>query len=186
MNDWLLSIYPSPILPASSSSSAVFACQTIPLGSLLPGTRKTFECHVAQDEPPILLELGLIREFEIDDVRKVFHVQMDPICVTLWDQVQIVRADVNSSFTYRIRLPNTLIDLLSGCPDTVVIPSQVIKAIFNVTADSETVLCITSPSPLPILLNHVLQRWRHGTRANHQYGKLADPDGARRAAASPA
>ncbi|CAI2332459.1 unnamed protein product [Caenorhabditis sp. 36 PRJEB53466] len=148
MVDWILSIHPTPIHPQIASTSS----QTIALGSLLPGTRKTFECHVARDAcaPPVLLQLSLIREFQLEEVRKVFHVDLDPICVTLWDEMQRIKdRNVNSSFHTSIRLPNCLIDLLSGRPDTVVTPSQVFRAVLHLDVEpntSDVVLCLQSSS----------------------------------------
>lgn len=43
-------------------------------------------------KPPVILEMAIVREFVLDDeIRKVFHVEMDPICVTIWDQAEVVK-----------------------------------------------------------------------------------------------
>lgn len=143
MNEWILSIHPSPIFPSSSHFASY--CQTIKLGSLLPGVRKTFQCHLDCEEPPLLLQLSLVREFQLDDVRKVFHVDIDPISVTVWNQAQVAqKRDLNASFTSSFRLPNSLIDLLSGSPDTVVSVLQIYKSILNIpnVEDDSLILCI--------------------------------------------
>uniref|UniRef100_A0A1I7TRY8 RNA polymerase-associated protein n=1 Tax=Caenorhabditis tropicalis TaxID=1561998 RepID=A0A1I7TRY8_9PELO len=147
MIEWTLSIQPSSIFPSNAHSASI--CQTINLGTLLPGVRKTFRCHLNCDEPPYVLRLSLIREFQLDDIRKVFQVDTDPISVTAWNQTQKVEkklSGTNVSFKSSIRLPNSLIDLLSGSPDNIISIAQVYKSILNIPNDQEETIILCIPS----------------------------------------
>ncbi|CAL2033566.1 unnamed protein product [Caenorhabditis brenneri] len=147
MTDWVLSIHPSPIFPSTSHFASY--SQTIKLGTLLPGVRKTHQCHLDCEEPPFLLQLSLMREFQLDDIRKVFQVDIDPIAVTAWNQAQVVErksSDIIANFTSSFRLSNSLINLLSGSPDTIISIPQVFKSILNIpnVQDDTIILCVPS------------------------------------------
>ncbi|EFO91555.1 hypothetical protein GCK72_005884 [Caenorhabditis remanei] len=147
MIDWTLSVHPSSVFPRSFQSASF--CQSIPLGTLVPGVRKSFQCHLNCEEPPFLLNLSLIREFQLDDIRKVFKIELDPISVTFWNQAQLIQrksSELNTSFSSSIRLPNSLVNLLSGSPDIIVSIAQVFKAIFKVSniQNDTIILCIPS------------------------------------------
>nr|pir hypothetical protein C33F10.4 - Caenorhabditis elegans [Caenorhabditis elegans] len=151
MIDWVISINPTSIFPNSSSS----CCQTINVGSLLPGIRKTFQCQLTCKDPPVLLQLSLLRTYQLGGIVKCFKVKLDPILVTAWNQAQRVeRKNMETSFTSTIRLPNSLINLLSGSPDTVISVPQVFKSILNVpnVQEDHIVMCIPSTSSDNILV----------------------------------